>query len=253
MDDEIGLGDLINQFIGYNLEGINTAIPAVILGVKQEGRDLLIDVQPSVSVKTREGDVISQASILNVPMYQPASSVGGMLFPVQKGDNVLLIFTQRAIDTWKYGTGGLAPPSDYRKFSKLDCIALPCVFPTANSMANPKKQGKDYELGDVVIYNARNTSSPVEIVIKKNGNVIVNSPAKVQVNCVDAEVNASSSIKNVTPNFSVQCSQYTVNTSTATLTGNWNLSGSFVLNGIAMETHGHIEQGDGNRVSNPVS
>lgn len=253
MEDDIGLGDLINQYINYSMEGINTVLPAVILAVKQQGKELLIDVQPSISVKTREGDVFSQASILNVPMQQPASSVGGMIFPVQPGDNVLLVFSQRAIDTWKYGNGGLAPPSDYRKFSRLDCVAIPCIFPTSKSMANPNKQGSDYELGDVVIYNSRNTSKPVEIVIKKNGNIIVNSPAKVQVNCIDAEVNASSSIKNVTPNFSVQCSQYTVNTSSATLTGNWNLSGSFVLNGIAMETHGHIEQGDGNRVSNPVS
>lgn len=32
-----------------------------------------------------------------------------------------------------------------------------------------------------------------------------------------------------------------------------SITGGLVLNGINQETHGHIEQGDGNRVSNPVA
>lgn len=35
--------------------------------------------------------------------------------------------------------------------------------------------------------------------------------------------------------------------------GSNSVSGGLVLNGINMETHGHIEQGDGNRVGNPVA
>lgn len=211
MDDEFGLGGLINQFIDYNMESINTAIPAVVLAVKDGGRSCFLDVQPSVSILTKDGEVFSESSVLNVPMQQPASSTGGMVFPISPGDTVLLVFSQRGIDTWKYGNGGPSTPSDYRKFSRRDCIAIPCIFPKSESMADPAKQGSDYAVGDVVIYNNRKGNS-VEIILKKNGDVIVNSPGLVQVNCTTAEVNASGGTTVTTPSL-------TVDSPTSTFTG----------------------------------
>lgn len=60
MDQEIGLGELITQFIGYELEAVHTAIPAVVLRVNDEGRQSLVDVQPLVSILQRSGEVVSQ-------------------------------------------------------------------------------------------------------------------------------------------------------------------------------------------------
>jgi hypothetical protein len=189
MDDEFGLGGVINQFIEYSMDNMNTAIPAIVLAVKDGGDTLFLDVQPSVSILTKEGETISETSILNVPMQQPASSVGGMVFPVVVGDSVLLVFSQRGVDTWKYGNGSPAAPSDFRKFSRRDCFAIPCVFPKSLSMASPTRQSSNYELGDVIVYNNRPGNS-VEIILKKSGDVIVNSPGKVQINCNSAEVNS---------------------------------------------------------------
>lgn len=260
MSDEVGLGELITQYIDYKQEGVNTAIPAIILAVKEEGRQLLVDVQPSVSIVAEGGVVVAQASILNVPMQQPASSVAGMVFPVAVGDTVLLVFSQRAIDTWKYGSGSPTAPSDARKFNRKDCVAIPCIFPTSKSVANENRQGPDYAAGDVAIYNKKGGAS-VEIILKQSGDIIINSPGKVKVNCVDSEVNASSSVTYNTQDFTVNSSSFKVSTgnysvsatSTATTTGTFSMNGSYILNGIAMETHGHIEQGDGNRVSDPVA
>lgn len=268
MEDEIGLGELITQFIDYKQESVNTAIPAIVLGIKEEGRKLLLDVQPSVSILNRDGSVVAQASILNVPLQQPASSIGGMIFPVAVGDTVLLVFSQRGIDTWKYGSGNPTAPSDYRKFDKRDCVAIPCIFPTSKSMANESRQGSDYSVGDTVIYN-RLGSNPVEIVLKQSGDIVVNaSQGKVTVNCADAEVNASESMTVNTKTYQINCTSYNVSstsysvgttnysmnaTGSAVSTGTYNMNGSFILNGIPMESHGHIEQGDGNRVSNPVA
>lgn len=246
MDDEIGLGELITQFIDYKQESVNTAIPAVVLNIKDGGRNLLLDVQPSVSIKNRDGEVISQSSILNVPMQQPASSVGGMVFPVAPGDTVLLVFSQRGIDTWKYGSGSPTAPSDFRKFDRKDCIAIPCIFPVSRSVASESKQGPDYAVGDVAIYNKRGGVT-VEVVLKQNGDVVVNSPGKVKVNCVDSEVNASSSVTYNTQDFTINSSSFKVSTgaysvtasSTATTTGTFSMNGSWILNGITMESHTH--------------
>lgn len=261
MDQEIGLGELITQFIGYELEAVHTAIPAVVLRVNNEGRQSLVDVQPLVSILQRSGEVVSQSSILNVPLSQPASSVGGLVFPIKEGDNVLLVFSEKAIDRWKYGTGVPTAPSDFRKFNRKDCIAIPCIFPANMSMANEARQGPDYAAGDTAIYNLRG-GSRVEIVLKQNGDVVVNSPSKVIVNCVDSEVNASNSMTVNTQDYKVNCTSYTVSstsysvgttnyslnaTGSAVSTGTYNMNGSFVLNNIPIETHTHggVETGGG--------
>lgn len=261
MDEEVGFEDLITQFVSYELESVNTAIPAIILGVKKKGEELLLDVQPSVSISTMEGEVFSETSILNVPMQQPASSKGGMIFPPDVGDTVLLVFSQNGIDTWKYGTGQPQPPSDFRRFNKRDCVAIPCIFPVSRSMAKKSAHGQDYDVGDVIIYNSRK-SNPVEIILKESGDVFINSPGKVTVNCVDSEVNASSSVTYNTQSYKINCSSYTVSsssysintgtyglsaTSSATTSAQLDMQGSFTLNGVTMETHTHggVQTGSG--------
>lgn len=246
MSEQASFSELITQHIDYSMKDKYTSIPAIILAVKDDGKRLLLDVQPLVSLLLRDGQVVPQAAILNVPMQQPASSRGGMVFPVSQGDNVLLCFSMRGIDTWKYGNGTPLAPMDYRMFDKKDCIAIPCIFPTALSVADPAKHNSSYESGDVSVFNSLG-SSHVEIVLKANGDVVVNSPGKVTVNCVDSEVNASSSVKYNTGSFEVNSSSFRVNTgayaitatSTATTTGTFSMNGSWILNGIAIETHTH--------------
>jgi hypothetical protein len=240
MDEQYDLGQVIRSILEYGLEDVNTAIPAVILGIKNEGRNLLIDVQPSINIRTREEQVIPRSSVLNVPMQQPASSQGGLIFPVKVGDSVLLVFSMRGIDRWKYGSGSPEAPSDFRKFDKKDCVAIPCIFPSSRSVADPVKHGSDYELGDVCLYNNLSESNYNEVVLKKNGGVVVN--------CKTAVVNASQSMQVNTPDFTINTSTYRVNADsyygTATT---FNMTGSWILNGIAMETHTHggVEPGAG--------
>ena len=118
------------------------------------------------------------------------------------------------------------------------------------------KHSGDYEIGDTLVFNGG-----TEIIIKPSGDVIVNAK--------NATMNISDTTKFNTNTFEIACSTYKVTSSSyqinsysyslvagsggATTTGNMNMSGSFVLNGIPIESHGHIEQGDGNRVSNPVA
>lgn len=256
MDEEFDLSEVISSFIDYSLENKFTALPGVVLRVHKRGNEQLLDVQPCVSINNRDDTVTQQATILNVPYQQPASSLGGVVFPIGVGDNVLLVFQMRGIDTWKYGQGGLSAPSDYRMFSNQDCIAIPCISPVGKTPTAQNKHSAHYELGDTILYNSRDT----EVILKQTG--------KVVVNCKDAEINATESTTVNTKDFTVNCTSYKVSSTSyhintgsyalvagsggATTTGTMVMDGSFVLNGIPMETHGHIEQGDGQRVSNPV-
>ena len=265
--NDIGLGGLIDSYVDYKMEGVYTAIPAIILVVKEKQRKLLVDVQPLVSIKTREDEVIPESSILNVPLQMPASSVGGTVFPVKAGDNVLLVFSKRAIDTWKYGEGTPRPPNDFRVFSKNDCIAIPCIYPAGMSIVDSSKHSGDYGVGDVIIFNQRATGNSTEIILKENGDVIVNSPKTVTVNCKDSIVNSSNSSTYNTDSFTVNSQSFNVNTGSysvsassvgygtvnysmnatgdAVSTGSYKMNGSFVLNGIVIESHRHtgVESG----------
>lgn len=256
MDEDIGLAEVVQSIFNYQMQGTYTALPGVVLRVINSGGQQLIDVQPCVSLRNRDGTVTQQAPILNVPYQQPASSVGGTVFPVAVGDNVLLVFQMRGIDTWKYGQGGLAAPSDYRMFSNQDCVAIPCISPVSKTPSMKNKHSGDYEIGDTLVFNGG-----TEVIIKPSGDVIVNAK--------NATMNISDTTKFNTNTFEIACSTYKVTSSSyqinsnsyslvagsggATTTGNMNMTGSFVLNGIPIESHGHIEQGDGNRVSNPVA
>lgn len=252
------LDTLMSLMITNAARGYYTSCPAVVLTVKQNGASMLVDVQPLVSDKDKDGTVTVHSSILNVPLQMPSSSVGGVVFPVVPGDNVLLVFSMRGIDTWKYGEGTPLPPSDSRFMDKKDCIAIPCIFPSKKAIAAPQHHSGDYALGDVIVFNSK---TACEVILKQSGDIVVNSSGKVTVNCQDSEVNASNSVKYNTGQFTINSDTFQVNTgayalsatTSATTNATMSMTGSFILNGIAMESHGHIEQGDGNRVSNPVT
>lgn len=213
MEDNIDFGQVINSFIEYQMENKYTALPGIVLRVHDKGNRQLLDVQPLVSIRSRNGEVTTQSTVLNVPYQLPASSIGGTVFPINVGDNVLLVYSMRGIDTWKYGDGSPAPSSDYRMFHKMDCIAVPCIFPANKAVASQSKHSGDYALGDTIIFNGS-----TEIIQKPDGTTIVNSPTKVVVNSPYVEVNS----QNVVVNAS---SSVVVNSPSTTFTGNVNVEG----------------------------
>lgn len=251
---EVSISEVITSLIEYNMRDKYTAIPAIILTVKNVGTSLFVDVQPLVSIRNKDGTVTQQATILNVPLQQPSSSIGGMVFPVKENDNVLLVFSMRGIDMWKRGDGTPSAASDYRMFSKMDCIAIPCIFPASMTPVPANKHTAGYSVGDVALYNNMG-GNMVEIILKTSGDVIVNSPGKVTVNCVDSEVNASNSATYNTKSFSVKCDNYSVSASSYSMNssdgggmnGTFRMNGSFILNGINIETHRHtgVQTGSG--------
>lgn len=252
--EEVSITEVITSLIEYNMRDKYTAIPAVVLTVHNEGTNLFVNVQPLVSIREKDGTVTQQATILNVPLQQPASSIGGMVFPIKTGDNVLLVFSMRGIDTWKHGDGTPTAASDFRMFSKMDCVAIPCIFPGSKTPVPSNKHTAGYKVGDVALYHGMG-GNMTEIILKESGGVIVNSPGKVTVNCVDSEVNASNSATYNTKSFSIKCESYSVSASSYSMNssdgggmnGTFRMNGSFILNGINIETHKHtgVQTGSG--------
>lgn len=126
------LATVIKDAIKYQLSDVNTAIPARIISYNPETQEA--EVEPVIKKRYKNGKVVRRAPITGVPVVFPAAGGGIISFPVQAGDTVLLIFSQRSIDRWVRSGGEPVDPGDNRKHDISDAIAIPGLFTLTNAL-----------------------------------------------------------------------------------------------------------------------
>lgn len=240
------LEEVLKASQDYAMSDIYTVIPGIIVTVNDLGEQR-VDVQPSINLRSQDGDEVNERPpILNVPLQMPVSKQGGLTFPISVGTPVTLKFSMRGLDVWKRGNGYPSTPSDLRKFDIRDCIAVPGAYPFSEAPNQPSKRTLPHDPSDVVLVHNIGSGNEVEVRLKTNGNVEINSPNKVVVNCTDAEVNSDSMTMN-SESVVVNSGSFVVTsgsiemtaTESATMTANFDMTGSFKLNGVTVEDHEH--------------
>lgn len=270
MTREVGLQEVLSNAMDYHSANMYTSMPGIIVTVDDENSR--VDVQPALNIRDVDGDESTpRPVIINVPFQLPISDLGGLTFPIGVGCPVELRWTMRGLDKWKHGNGMPDSPSDVRKFDIRDCIATPGIYPLAMSKNSPHSRTNAHNPTDVVLVHNIGTGSEVEVRLKPNGDVVINSPTKVTVNCTDAEINADATTTintgaltvngDTTVNgnasfnsgaFSIAAGTYAMTASGgATSTGTIDWSGSIMLNGTAIETHTHSGVVSGGDTTNP--
>lgn len=256
------VGEAIGKAFESKMNNMFTAIPAIVLAVKNQG-ECRVDVQPAINMRDKDGEVEkSMPAILNVPVHMPYALKGGLTFPVSVGDNVLLVFSQNGIDTWKRGGGGVATPSNLRTFDAQDAIAITGTMPFQVSMNQPSKRSLGHNPNDLVLGFNLGGGNECEIRMDSGGNITVNSPNKVEVNCTTALVNSqdytintnsytvnSDSVNFSSSSYSIGTNTYSMSaTDSATSTGVMSHNGSFTLDGTEINSHSHggVERGGSN-------
>lgn len=217
----------------YQMSDIYTAIPGVVVTVRNEFKDLYIDVQPSINNKDEDGTITERPVIMNVPVQMLASSTSAVIVPLNVGDPVFLIFSMRGLDTWKRGNGRPTTPSDQRKFDKRDCIAIPGPMPIANSTNDPAKHIWAHNPRDVTVVHNLGTGQEVEIRLKTDGSIAINTTQKVEIQCKEAIINSNNSVEVNSPEIAFN--------GNVTHIGNYTLMGTFTGNGIVWDTHKHSD------------
>jgi len=230
---QIGLDSIINQYINNNLKRAFTAIPCRVTSVNNMGQQR-INVQPIINIVKTSDEELEHAIIQNVPVVFPGSSTSQFSFPVNVGDTVLCVFSQRSLDRFKLGAKNPHRPIDLRKMSRNDAVAIPGLFPFEDAVNNPGKRSLGHSTEDAVVTHNIGTGSECEVRLKPSGDVIINSPSNVQVNCETAEINAPSGV--------------VVDTPTTKFTGNVNVVGDVTASGVSLvnHTHGGVQTGPGN-------
>lgn len=161
------LATVIAESVKYHLGEVNTSIPARILSYNASTQEA--SVQPLVKRRYRDGRVVDRAPITGVPIIFPAAGGGIITFPVQEGDTVLLIFSQRSIDRWVRGSGEPVDPLDNRKHDISDAMAIPGLFPFANTLdADP--DNVEVKFGDVCFR------------MTPDGEMIIDAPGGLTIN-----------------------------------------------------------------------
>ena len=230
MAETIYLEPILKNFFSDRMSELNFCLPARIENIQniKEGR---IDVKPLFIPRYLDNTYSELPAIKNVPIVLPSSNESGFVFSPKQGDTVLLLFTQCNIDNFK--AGSVEPYSTVfdRSFDINDAIALVGFSPFNINPINTDKHNKDYELGDVSVFNNLGKETENKVNVKKDGT----NSYTASTHKFDGMVTTN---KLVTMNNDVD------------LTGTQTVNGDIVINGVSLKqfiaAHTHPYTDDGN-------
>lgn len=246
--------DTVNSAFDYKMESVNTAIPCIVIAVRDGGAGQMVDIQPTINQKLQDGSVKERPPILGVPISFPVSSKAGMTFPIEVGTTGTAIFSMRDMAAWKTGNGRPSTPQTAGKMSASDAMFYPGIQPPGSAINDPSKHVLTHSTSDTVMFSNLG-GVEAEVRIKADGSIEINtSNQPVTINCNVANVNASEEVNISTPlmNIDADMTQWVGNINilgNITQTGNYTLTGLATFNGIPFDTHKHVGVTSGNATS----
>ena len=129
------LFDVMKSLLKSFQDDLHTSLPGAIVNYDPETR--LASVIPQMKKKYQGGQILAMPVIHNVPVQFSASAKASISFPLEKGDEGMIFFSERSIDEWmKSGQADL--PDDARRFSLDDAFFIPGTFSRKNTRAGSK-------------------------------------------------------------------------------------------------------------------
>lgn len=216
-------------------------LPAIVVGVANLDKGV-IDVKPIIERVYDDGSLNEVPTILSVPINHPHTRNSALLLPVNQGDSVLLVFSQRDISAFKGGARDSHEPETRRVHDLNDAFAILGISPLEESPYAPQQHSLPHSTSDVVVVHNLGTSSENEVRLKKNGDVEITTPNNFVVNAKTAQFNVDKLVNtgdNIVERNSTVLANQTVN-------GTTNLIGGGMANGISIDGHRHHYTDDGN-------
>src|SRR5574344_1090118 len=117
------LMQLIEEIFEYGMTNIHIAFPAVVKSYDAETRRA--EVQPSLKRKMSNGEFMDLPIIVDVPVLYFGTAKAGLHIPLEEDDEVLIVCSERCLDSWKDAGGDSIEDTDTRRFSMPDAVAIP--------------------------------------------------------------------------------------------------------------------------------
>lgn len=180
------LEKVIQTAIDSSLKEVHTCLPAIVTKVTPATQ--LIDAQ--ITIKRKLAGVLADLPLLvNVPIRFFKSTTFSITFPIEVGDNVMIIFSERSIDTW-LTEGGVQNPFDIRKHSLSDAFALPMMYHQKDVIPNFSPTNMEI----------KTNSGDTKIIIKASEEIeiVTIGPAAIKSSGADVAVESTGGDVNVT-------------------------------------------------------
>lgn len=236
--------DTIMSAFESQMNNVHTAIPCVVVAVRDGLNGQMVDIQPTINQKFKDGTVQERPPVYGVPVSFPVSSTAGFTFPVKVGDTGMAIYSMRNMEAWKNGNGMPGTPANQGKMDKSDAVFYPGVQPQGMAVNNPAKHVLAHNTSDAVLFqNLGGIES--EVRLKADGSIEVNTSNRpVVVNCSTATVIANDAINLNSPlmNINVSMTNFMGDITVMgniTQNGNYTATGVQTFNGIVFSTHKH--------------
>ena len=235
------LSELIKRTMIQTMRQLRVSMPCEV--VRYNSKRQMVEVrivQPEIDLA---GNNIPMPVITNIPVSFVRCGNSHITHPINKGDTGFIIFADRDISSW-VETNNKSVVDSARTHSMQDSYFVPGIVGGGNN-ANPN----DVEIK----YN--NTT----IHLRKNGDVDINTPSKVNVNASNVIINSETTNNgNVQINGNLIVSQMlttggftslgTSGGGTAQFTGSINVADEVTASGINLSTHTHsgVQSGGSN-------
>lgn len=238
-----GIEDVVSAAMQSATARIWTALPAIVQSVDFARQTLTAQPALQVGQTLQDGTHknVNLPLLVDVPVCFPKCANFALTLPLKAGDEVLIVFAARCIDSWWQNGGVNNAPAEVRFCDLSDGFAI--LAPTSQ----PKK------LGNVSTENVqlRNTAGDVYVEITPAGAI------RAVAKSFTAEVSGNATWQ-VGGNFNVQATAVQINGSSVTITGDTTVNGGFAQNGstalfsgdasaggisLKSHTHGGVKSG----------
>lgn len=204
-----------------------TALPSVVTAVDLSKQT--VSAQPAIQGNISAPDGSSQSVnlplLVDVPIVWPRAGGFALTFPIAAGDEVLVVFASRCIDSW-WQSGGIGVQAEVRMHDLSDGFAV--LAPTSQ----PKK------LGGVSSSNVqlRDEAGTTYVEISPGGKIKLLGATSIDINAPTINMKAT--------NINIEGT--TTQTGAMNMTGQVTQTGGMSIGGITFGTHKHTDPQGGN-------
>jgi hypothetical protein len=121
------LTDFLREFLDYYFTQVHTSFPGVVM--EYDAKKRRATVQPSLKRRAGNKDYIDFPLLIDVPVVFPGTKKWTVHFPLEKGDEVAVFFSERSLEAWKdVGQDGIED-ADPRRYDLCDAYCTPGLQP----------------------------------------------------------------------------------------------------------------------------
>lgn len=164
------VGALNEAFQGWQA-GLWTAMPGIVVSFDPSDTTCSVQIAIQMQVQSADGSFRWETikPLVKCPVVLPGGGAMVVTLPIKPGDEVLVVFASRCIDSW-WQSGQIGPQVELRLHDLSDGFAIPGPRSVPKAILN-------YNPDAIEVRNAAGTLSvsidPVASLITMKGNVIV--------------------------------------------------------------------------------